>query len=972
MAVSFIDSAIPNGNPTTSCTITIPTVDVDDDLYVAVTSRDHTAGTALPTCTDNDTGGNTWSLVGNSTDRKALLFRKKATSGTSGKSISISGAVGSVSAVLKVFRGGAAGDPTTNFAVETNASGDETDAGFTPSTADSMLCASIHNYANDNAVTSLASAQYGAMTMTEKLSTGGSDCATAFGHDLMSGSTATGNITWAQTNGTTYSIHWAIKPFVGVTPGLISNLGQVFAPVVGVTKFTDDFEAGNTNKWDTVVQSSGTITIDSRAHAGSFGMHIDEAAVAAGSGTYVRRSLLPSDTIRASGWFRQESEGPAGNNNANLRFFSGGVRIADLYRQNDSQSLWLRTRTNAGTSVFTRLTNDENAQSDVGTWYKLDCLIEYLGVGAVSHIQVWVNDVEVVNASDFDLDSGAFDAVQLGPEHPDQFMDTDYDDIRVNDPETTNNVSPGLIQQLGTLFAPQVNQQVRAALIDQSGVLFSPSVRQTVHPGLIQQLGAVFAPQQLGQQVRPGLINQSGVVFAPQVNQQVRMALIQQLGVVFGPRLNLWVHLGLINNSGAVFTPDVIADQFVTPGLVQSLGTVFSPQINQQVRVGLIQNLGVVFAFVVHQQVRPSLIQNLGIVFSPQVNQQVRAALITNLGVVFSPQLNQQVRLDLIQNLGLVFSPQLNQQVRLGLITSLGVTFEPVLSAGAGGQTVSPGLIDNSATIFSPEIDQQVRLGLITNSGVVFSPEIDQQVRLGLITNSGVVFSPEIDQQVRLGLISNLGVTFDPRVSMAVHPGLVQNLGVVFSPQLNQWVHLGQISQLGITFDPTIIAGVNNVFPGLINNLGSVFAPTLDQEILVFPDLITQLAQVFSPEIDQQVRLGLIPSETLVFTPSVGQSVSMGLITQTPLIFPPAFLETTVIAAGRIDNLGQVFDPLIISDQVVLVPLITQLGVVFVPLVRIGGLTKWLNQTPSWNRPRRNEKLMPSGFAITRRDEADS
>lgn len=210
---------VPSGNPTTSFTATIDAaVQTGDILYMVCTSRDHTAGTALATLTDNDTGGNTWTLVTNSTDRKAYLFQKRATSGTAGKTITFSGAVGSCSGVGKAFSGSISSDPTTNAAVETNASADETDAGFTPTTADSMLCCSIHNYGNDNAVTSLASATYGAMTTTEKLSTGGSDCATAFGHDLMSGVSATGNITWAQTDGATYSIHWAIKPALGGGP----------------------------------------------------------------------------------------------------------------------------------------------------------------------------------------------------------------------------------------------------------------------------------------------------------------------------------------------------------------------------------------------------------------------------------------------------------------------------------------------------------------------------------------------------------------------------------------------------------------------------------------------------------------------------------------------------------------------------------------------------------------------------------
>lgn len=207
-------SAVPAGNPTTSFTVTIPSAVVADDLlFLTVTSRDSTGAGTL-TVTDNDTGGNSWTKIGNSTDHKATLWYKRATSGTASKTVTVSNCVGSASGVLKAFSGGDTGaTPYSNVVVETNASGDESHAGFTPANANSMLCAAVFNYANDNAVTSLAFATAGATTATEKLSTGGADCGNIFGHVLQSGGpSATGTLTWAQTNGTTYSVAWAIKP----------------------------------------------------------------------------------------------------------------------------------------------------------------------------------------------------------------------------------------------------------------------------------------------------------------------------------------------------------------------------------------------------------------------------------------------------------------------------------------------------------------------------------------------------------------------------------------------------------------------------------------------------------------------------------------------------------------------------------------------------------------------------------------
>lgn len=217
MAVALRGAAVaPTGNPTTGFSVVIPAVLAGDWCELPFTSRDHTAVTAMPTVVDTDTGGNTWTVTALSLDRRALIGRKRATSDTAGKTITVAGCVGSTTGVLKCWSGtDTSASPVTNEAVETNLAADETHAGITPANADSMVCAAIFNTANDNAVTSLSFATLGATTMTEKLSTGGLDCATAFGHALQSaGPSATGNLTWAQTDGATYSAVWALKAAV--------------------------------------------------------------------------------------------------------------------------------------------------------------------------------------------------------------------------------------------------------------------------------------------------------------------------------------------------------------------------------------------------------------------------------------------------------------------------------------------------------------------------------------------------------------------------------------------------------------------------------------------------------------------------------------------------------------------------------------------------------------------------------------
>jgi len=230
MAVTHIASATPNeADPTTTFTLTIPaTVVTGDDLYVFAVSRN--GGGANATIADDDTGGDAWTEFGDTGTNVFTCFHKKATSGTAGKTITISDCVGSAAGGLSVYRGAAAGDPTTDVSIELNSPGsDKTHAGFTPTNADSMICLVIGQRGNDETVSSQTCTDPGALTQRfENLSIGGND--TGCNHSSapqIGGPTATGDFTWAQVNGQTNSVVWAIKPAADTTappvPKIISD-----------------------------------------------------------------------------------------------------------------------------------------------------------------------------------------------------------------------------------------------------------------------------------------------------------------------------------------------------------------------------------------------------------------------------------------------------------------------------------------------------------------------------------------------------------------------------------------------------------------------------------------------------------------------------------------------------------------------------------------------------------------------------
>jgi hypothetical protein len=238
MAVTFVSSAVPTGNPTTSFTITIPTVAVNDLLILANTNG---GATTAPTVTDNDTGGNAWAEK-SSAAAEGRLFWKRATSATSAKTITSSGNTNSCSGVLFVLRGAiVTGDPFDFFVPEENASANEVSAGGTTSVNGCYVGLSVHNGASngDVNVTSPATTSPGALTdFAEKLSTGGVDCACAMAGRAQASAGATGNFTWAQTDLATTSHAFAIKPVAAVAYGPPGGVTAGALPIVGATVTT--------------------------------------------------------------------------------------------------------------------------------------------------------------------------------------------------------------------------------------------------------------------------------------------------------------------------------------------------------------------------------------------------------------------------------------------------------------------------------------------------------------------------------------------------------------------------------------------------------------------------------------------------------------------------------------------------------------------------------------------------------------
>lgn len=264
---TYFGGASGGTNPTTGTTVTIPaSLPTTCILCLHFTSRDHTSGTGQPTVTDNNSGA-AWTQKDFSTDRKAQFWWKRYEANLSSKTITIAGAVGSCSARLVVIEDVYdTGDPFTGLLGETNASGNETHAAISPTYPGSAVVFAVHNYANDNAVSSVSAATTGAPGQsTGHLSTGGSDCATHVAVWNNHPASTTGAFTWAQTNGTTYSRAYAVRPLevpneVYVAPSAnITGGGEATTPRLTPpgAKTTSDATTGR--RWD---DENGSDAID--------------------------------------------------------------------------------------------------------------------------------------------------------------------------------------------------------------------------------------------------------------------------------------------------------------------------------------------------------------------------------------------------------------------------------------------------------------------------------------------------------------------------------------------------------------------------------------------------------------------------------------------------------------------------------------------------------------------------------------
>lgn len=212
MAISHVVSGT-GGIGTTSWSDTVSAANVQENDVIFVFNANE-GSTADPSISDDSGDGNSWTRIG-AGGLNGSVWWKRISGGNWGSSdvtITSSGNTNVCAGNWSNYRGVIeSGDPYTDASFESNASGNESHAGFTPSFADSMLVGSVINYVIGNTTQNQT---FGATAATEAFDSGADvRCSSSF--LLQVGNpAATGDFTWTQGNQLTISVLFAIRPFV--------------------------------------------------------------------------------------------------------------------------------------------------------------------------------------------------------------------------------------------------------------------------------------------------------------------------------------------------------------------------------------------------------------------------------------------------------------------------------------------------------------------------------------------------------------------------------------------------------------------------------------------------------------------------------------------------------------------------------------------------------------------------------------
>jgi hypothetical protein len=206
-------------------------------------------------------------------------------------------------------------------------------------------------------------------------------------------------------------------------PGTAVPLTNLGGKVLTATTF----EGNTLSPFVATRSGNGTVAVASpRAHTGTCSVRL-RATDTVGSVANMGYGL-EAGTNRASAdaWVNIVSGGLRGNNVPYVRFFSGGTRAADVFRDNATGTPWLRTTNPNGTFAYTKLLA---RNMTLNTWHHVQMQVR--ANGDKSSIEIWLDGAPVFSNNRVVLGATSLSKVQFGAEHPRQMGDSYIDDVVV-------------------------------------------------------------------------------------------------------------------------------------------------------------------------------------------------------------------------------------------------------------------------------------------------------------------------------------------------------------------------------------------------------------------------------------------------------------------------------------------------------------------------------------------------------------
>jgi copper(I)-binding protein len=233
----------------------------------------------------------------------------------------------------------------------------------------------------------------------------------------------------------------------------------------GTAVMANNFDSGTLTGFTTTTTGTGTASVSSvQAHSGTCAAFL-HATTDAGSVAKMQ-APLPAGTVTAfaDGWFNITQAGVVGNDVPYFRFFTGTLRVADIYRYNSNGQLWLRTTSHTGAFVYTKLIG---SSIPLSTWHHVEMRVTANGLG--TDVQVKFDDASVFSSNQVASAATTLGAVQVGAEHDRQMGDSYIDDVVIK-------ASPSVSPTPPVANPPSTNSTIHTAAdvvaADSGGVLW--------------------------------------------------------------------------------------------------------------------------------------------------------------------------------------------------------------------------------------------------------------------------------------------------------------------------------------------------------------------------------------------------------------------------------------------------------------------------------------------------------------------